>query len=245
MTGGRSDILARVRAANGADGPDSARAARVRERLEHPPVHLRPDRAGGDQAALRRSFIAMAEAASASVAELADLHAVPQAVATYLAKENLPGEIIQGPDPDLARIPWKLQSPLAVTTVERLADTREPAGRPDRPSRGDVPVLTRAALGVGETGTLVFFSGPAAPASLNFLPETLLVLLPAQDLARHYETAWDTLRERHAQSGRNAPVLPRGVHFITGPSRSADIEQKILLGAHGPRRLHILLVDEL
>ena len=104
MTGGRSDILARVRAANGADGPDPARAARVRERLEHPPVHLRPDRAGGDQAALRRSFIAMAEAASASVAELADLHAVPQAVATYLAKENLPGEIITNESGSLPRL---------------------------------------------------------------------------------------------------------------------------------------------
>jgi L-lactate dehydrogenase complex protein LldG len=38
--------------------------------------------------------------------------------------------------------------------------------------------------------------------------------------------------------------LPRTVNFITGPSRSADIGQKLQLGAHGPRRLHIILVGE-
>jgi L-lactate dehydrogenase complex protein LldG len=37
--------------------------------------------------------------------------------------------------------------------------------------------------------------------------------------------------------------MPRTVNFVTGPSRSGDIEQKILLGAHGPRRLHIIVVD--
>jgi L-lactate dehydrogenase complex protein LldG len=38
--------------------------------------------------------------------------------------------------------------------------------------------------------------------------------------------------------------LPRTVNFITGPSRTGDIEQRIVLGAHGPRRLHIVVVDD-
>jgi L-lactate dehydrogenase complex protein LldG len=38
--------------------------------------------------------------------------------------------------------------------------------------------------------------------------------------------------------------MPRTVNFITGPSRTGDIKQRIQLGAHGPRRLHIVLVDE-
>ncbi|MEI9915983.1 MAG: LUD domain-containing protein [Methylovirgula sp.] len=37
-------------------------------------------------------------------------------------------------------------------------------------------------------------------------------------------------------------AMPRTVNFITGPSRSADIEQTLLLGAHGPRALHIIIV---
>jgi L-lactate dehydrogenase complex protein LldG len=38
--------------------------------------------------------------------------------------------------------------------------------------------------------------------------------------------------------------MPRNVNWITGPSRTADIEQTLLLGAHGPQRLHIVIVDE-
>jgi L-lactate dehydrogenase complex protein LldG len=53
-----------------------------------------------------------------------------------------------------------------------------------------------------------------------------------------YEDAWDRLR-RHVGDG----VMPRTVNLITGPSRTGDIEQTIELGAHGPRRLHIILLD--
>jgi L-lactate dehydrogenase complex protein LldG len=51
-----------------------------------------------------------------------------------------------------------------------------------------------------------------------------------------YEDGWDRLREGGG--------MPRAINFITGPSRTGDIEQRIELGAHGPRRLHIILVDD-
>ncbi len=81
-------------------------------------------------------------------------------------------------------------------------------------------------------------SGPETPTTLAFLPETSLVVLPAARVLRAYE---DGLRLLRAERGG----LPRSVNLITGPSRSGDIEQTLQLGAHGPRRLQILLVDEL
>ena len=91
---------------------------------------------------------------------------------------------------------------------------------------------------MAETGTLVLHSGAAGPTTLNFLPETHVVVLPADRVAKTYEDVWDLLRRRKADDGNGLDgLMPRTVNFITGPSRSGDIEQTLLLGAHGPRRL--------
>ena len=93
---------------------------------------------------------------------------------------------------------------------------------------------------MAETGTLMLISGPQTPTTLNFLPDTHIVVLRAEQVVATYEDGWDLLR-----AGREAPEgLPRAVNFITGPSRTGDIEQRIELGAHGPRRLHIVLVED-
>ena len=79
-------------------------------------------------------------------------------------------------------------------------------------------------------------SGPAHPTTLNFLPDTHVVVLRASQIVGSYEDAWDRLRGGEA--------MPRTVNFITGPSRTGDIEQTIFLGAHGPRRMHIVMVED-
>ena len=83
----------------------------------------------------------------------------------------------------------------------------------------------------------MLLSGPDNPTTLNFLPDNHIVVLAAADIVGDYETAWDRLRAAFGK-GR----MPRLVNMITGPSRSGDIEQKLLLGAHGPRRLHVVIV---
>ena len=93
---------------------------------------------------------------------------------------------------------------------------------------------------VAETGTLVLTSGPDNPTTLNFLPDTHIVVVDAKDIAGDYETVWHARCARHYGEG----ALPRTVNLITGPSRSADIEQTLILGAHGPRRLHVMVVGE-
>jgi L-lactate dehydrogenase complex protein LldG len=101
----------------------------------------------------------------------------------------------------------------------------------------DAVSLQHGFAGIAETGTLMLPSAPERPTTLNLLPDTALVFLRASRILGAYEEAWDMLR---AELG----AMPRNVMLVTGPSRSADIEQTLELGAHGPRRLHILLVDD-
>jgi L-lactate dehydrogenase complex protein LldG len=60
-----------------------------------------------------------------------------------------------------------------------------------------------------------------------------------KDMKASYEEAWDSLRAHAGADG-----LPRTVNFISGPSRTADIEQRLIMGAHGPKRLHVILVGD-
>jgi L-lactate dehydrogenase complex protein LldG len=115
--------------------------------------------------------------------------------------------------------------------------------RRGRAEPGDAVSLTPCLAAIAETGTLMLVSGEGTPTTLNFLPDTHIVVVRTGQVVAGYEDGWDLLRAR-ADSGDGPAALPRTVNFITGPSRTGDIEQRIQLGAHGPRRLHIILIDE-
>ena len=70
-----------------------------------------------------------------------------------------------------------------------------------------------------------------------FLPETHFILIRAGDVVGSYEEAFDRLRAIYGEGS-----LPRTVNLISGPSRTADIEQTIVRGAHGPKRLHVVIL---
>jgi L-lactate dehydrogenase complex protein LldG len=169
-------------------------------------------------------FVAMAKGAACTGTQIADRAAVPAAIAGYLARENLPAKLRVAPDAEVADLPWSTRPLLEVTS-----------GRSDG---SDEVSLTPALAAIAETGTLMLTSGPERPTTLNFLPETHIVLLTADQVVGGMEEAWAKLRERYGRG-----VMPRTVNLVTGPSRSADIEQTLQMGAHGPRRLHIILVD--
>jgi L-lactate dehydrogenase complex protein LldG len=170
-------------------------------------------------------FVAMAEEVQATVARVSSLGSVPEAVADYLATENLPAELVVASDPNLDAVPWEVRPLLRIH--------RGRAGAEDKVS------LTSCHAAIAETGTLMLISGPHSPTTLNFLPDTHIVVVRRDQVVAAYEDGLDRLRANDA-SGK----LPRVINFITGPSRTADIEQHIELGAHGPRRLHIVLVEE-
>ena len=168
-------------------------------------------------------FCRMAEKVSATVRRVAGPAEVPAAVGEHLRRHNLPQQLRTGADPLLEALPW-----------EREPHLERRFGASDG---HDAVSLSRAFAGVAETGTLVLVSGADNPTTLNFLPDTHIVVVQEADIAGDYETVWQRLRELYGPG-----ALPRTVNFITGPSRSADIEQTLILGAHGPRALHILVV---
>lgn len=216
----RDRILGRLHGALGQSG----RAPGVEARLREHRRNVVPDRATLDPAACRDLFVAMAEEAAATVRRVRSDAEVPGALAEYLAQQNLPARVAMAPDPALDPIPWD-----AAELLEIRRGRAEPT---------DEVGVTGAFAAIAETGTLMTVSGEAHPTTLNFLPETHVVVLRADAVVGPIEDAWDRLRDRFGEG------MPRTVNFVTGPSRSADIEQQLQMGAHGPRRLHIILVDD-
>lgn len=155
---------------------------------------------------------------ASDVAQAGTVTEVPGLVARYLRERDLP----------MKGVSWPAMAPL---------DWREAGiGIEPRAARGDDLVgVTGAFLGIAETGTLMLLSGAQTPATVSLLPETHIAVIDTGRIVATMEQAWDRLRvERGA--------LPRAVNFISGPSRTADIEQTVTLGAHGPYRVLIIIV---
>lgn len=226
MSKAREDILRRVRTALGRPTPTGADADPLNQRLEEHRSHTVPQRGQLDHAGQVDLFIAMVREISGTVAEVGSLDDVPDAIATYLANENLPSALTVAPDPLLDGVPWEKRPLLEVSRGKAEGSTE--AG------------VTSAFAGIAETGTLMTLSGPEHPTTLNFLPDSHIVVLPKERVTGSYEQGWAQLRG----DTKGGQFMPRTVNFITGPSRTGDIEQKIQLGAHGPRRLHVIVVDE-
>lgn len=223
MSEARAQILAGLRRSLGRGALAGEAAAALEARVSGPKAGLVPARSRGlDRRGLIALFEAYAKDVSCTVAQVADKAAVPDAVADYLKGQNLPSEFVVAPDPLLDSVPWEKRPMLR--------------GRRGTPDGSEQVGVARAQAGIAETGTLMVCSGARSPATINFLPETEVVVLPADAIVGAMEDALATVRAGGA--------MPRTINFITGPSRTGDIEQKIEMGAHGPRRLHIVIVDD-
>ena len=94
--------------------------------------------------------------------------------------------------------------------------------------------LTGAEAAFAESGSIVVRSGPGRPRMASLVPLVHIALLPTDRIFRS-QMHWLTQPESDLAGAAN-------VVYITGPSRTADIEQQINLGVHGPRELHVILV---
>jgi len=165
------------------------------------------------------AFVIRARAAAAQLVEVASPE---QAVETFVQGWRDYGTgspLVAGPDPRLRRLPWP----------------RDAQVRFRNATAEDGIALTAAYAGIAETGSLVMLSGETSPALLSFLPDHCFCLLERSRILFHPEVLWSRLRA-------DKTAMPRALTMVTGPSRTADVEQTLQLGAHGPRRLTILLI---
>ena len=218
----RSMVLTRIRGALGITKLDRARRAAVIRRLERHPRSTIPAQALLSPADCVSQLAEMLTKQAAEVARVATPEDAVHAIASYLSSNNLPPRLRIGADLSLAALPWK-----AAWDISRVYGRAEPS---------DKACLSRAIVAAAETGTLFLVSGADNPTTLNFLPEFHMVLVKASDIVGSYEEAWDRLRKIYGER-----TLPRTVNLISGPSRTADIEQTIVRGAHGPRCLYVLI----
>jgi L-lactate dehydrogenase complex protein LldG len=168
----------------------------------------------------------MAERMASTVDEVAQTADAPEAVARYLVAQGLAARAVVWPQ--LAHLPW------SAAGIE--ADARRP--KRDESQGADLVGVTGCFCALAETGTLVLTSGGETPASTHLLPETHIAIVPASRIVAGMEDAFALMR---SERGGVENMMPRAVNMVSGPSRTGDIEQTIVLGAHGPYRVHIVI----
>ncbi|MFT5722651.1 MAG: L-lactate dehydrogenase complex protein LldG [Motiliproteus sp.] len=220
MSSSRAQIFSNIRKGLGRGELQGDALSKARERISAHPASCIPARSQlpfDEQVVL---FKTMATEAAAELHELESVEQLPERVAAFMAEEKLQ-QLVMASSPELTALPWSEN----LDIQQRVAQA------------GDILSLTSSFAGIAETGTLMLLSNSTSPTTLNFLPDIHLVLLRRSTIVGHYEAAWQKVREL----GDN---WPRTVNMITGPSRSADIEQKLQMGAHGPKRLVIFILND-
>ena len=210
----RDNILGRIRAAL---GKSASRAEREEINVyirQHAPGP-RPQAEWNLIARFRERVLSLAS----SVDQVASINEVPEAAARYLRENNLPLQAVCWPE--FAQHDWAAQG---------MNVNARPAGE------SDLVGITGAFCAIAETGTLLLLSGNDTSPATSLLPETHIAVVRITRIVRGMEEAWSLLRKEY-------PVMPRAVNFVSGPSRTADIEQTVTLGAHGPYRVHIILIN--
>ncbi|WP_291993356.1 lactate utilization protein C [Candidatus Accumulibacter sp. ACC003] len=212
----KADILARVRAGLRQDPARAEdRRARVLEQLATPTDGPRP-RLTGD---LLERFCQRSLAMSSTVDRVARIADAPAAIARYLAAGGLPSAAVCWHE--FADLDW---AGAGLAVAARAARDEDLVG------------ITGAFCAIAETGTLMLLSGPQTAATTSLLPETHIAIVAADRVVAGMEEGFARLRAEHGE-------MPRAVNFVSGPSHTGDIELTIVLGAHGPYRVHLLIVD--
>ena len=168
---------------------------------------------------LDRRFAERATAESAEVRFLDRMTDVPAAVADILRARNMAATAHVPSDARMDSLPWGTGFVL----------DRTPPGPNDA-------ALAFAPFAIAETGTLVYVSAPDAPPSWHFRPGFEIAMISARNILPQLEDVLAHLR--------NSGTIASTINFVTGPSRTGDIEQTLELGAHGPKALSILIVKE-
>jgi L-lactate dehydrogenase complex protein LldG len=222
MSTARDNVLGRVRKALGKREHDigglAAAEAIIAGHAQGPRPTLSGDRV--------ERFMQRACDMESTVERIADRAAIPTAIAHYLDGLQLPPAL--SAQKSHAGVCWPEFAALDWTGAGLAIEARSTTG-------GDRLGITGAFCAIAETGTMVILTGADAPTATALLPDTHVAVVSAERIVDGMEDAFALIRRERGQ-------LPRAVNLISGPSRTGDIEQTIVLGAHGPFRVHILIV---
>ena len=211
----RQAIFSRIRKAQNRPGETTqAEREAVGEYLGLHSQGPRPDIGSDLVGRFREQALRMAD----TVDEVSSAKDAPAAAARYLDGTGVARKAIA----------WKTLSDMAWGDAGMQVEFRPPCN-------DDLVGITGAFCAVAETGSLMLLSGPQKWASASLLPETHIAIVAASRIVGAMEDAFALARAEHGE-------LPRAVNFISGPSRTGDIEQTIVLGAHGPYRVHVIVV---
>lgn len=215
----KAEILGNIRHGLNRKNTEQAKSA-IRARIDQHNVNLIPKRAQLPHEEQVTLFKSMADEAAAVLIPISSESEIAKVCSDVLREKGIQNLIV------------------ADEETINLQSWPEDIQTEHRPCKiGDTASLTTSFAGIAETGTLMLHSKPNSPTTLNFLPDNHFVILKKSDIVGVYEDAWQKLRK--STSG----AIPRTVNMITGPSRSADIEQKLQMGAHGPKDLFIILLE--
>lgn len=165
-------------------------------------------------------FILKVEKVSGTVESIKNIAELPTAISNYMHSIGVENKLVATSSTIIQETKWpsdfEIEYRYAIST--------------------DTTSLNMAYAGIAETGSLVLHSTAETPTTLNFLPDNFICVIEAEKIHACMEDIWDSFRKDNKD-------IPRTINIITGPSRTADVEQTIQLGAHGPRRLHIIILN--
>ena len=209
----RENILHKVRTALGRSAGQAA--------ADLPPVRLRvPEVDMEDRIAMTRSRIEVLAGKTARVA-------------TMEAARELVAEVIAGKTAVASNAPYLAEC--GITTLPGVrTGIREVVELTEVCARVDIGI-TSADYVLSDTGTLVMLASPAEARLVSLLPPAHLAVVPRERILTGLDELFTILPDPAAQT--SSMVL------ITGPSRTADIEQNLIRGVHGPGEVHVVFVQ--
>jgi L-lactate dehydrogenase complex protein LldG len=221
----KREILSGIRTSLARKGADGDARARIAARIDSPTANVIPRRAQVDRAQKIAMFVDLIQAQDVTCARAKSWPLVAKTIADYLATRPSPSKIKVSTDPAFDRAGFEGEPRLVVERGLAVST--------------DLVTISRAMCGIAETGTLMFASDKDAPPSLNFVGETHGVVLDLDTIVSTLEDAFGLLRARFGKR-----IMPRSINLVSGTSCTADIGMVTVRGAHGPRKVHLILVGE-
>jgi L-lactate dehydrogenase complex protein LldG len=212
MSRARDDILAGIRTRLGVSARSPTDALAAERARLLPPAFVRT---APDLAVL---FMEKLKTTAAGISLLPSVAGLPQHIAELLHERGLPPVLHLAEEPVLRALGWQGAGIQLRDGLELMRSGT---------------VVSGGAAGVAETGSLLITTaGPTQPEH-NLFAELHVVVIERSRIVATIEDAWCVA---------TAAGVPRGILFVSGPSRTGDIEMTLELGVHGALAVHVVLI---